>query len=137
MHQIGEVADAVGLSLRTIRHWDDEGVVVPSGRSTGGFRLYTDRDIDRLRQVKRIARPLNLSLQEIRDLFTTREQLAKGTGHNEVLTERLSMYVALVNEQCERLREQLAHATEFSRTLQHEIRTAPRRAPAGDGRQAV
>ena len=38
MHQIGEVADVVGLSLRTIRHYEEVGLVPPSGRTAGGFR---------------------------------------------------------------------------------------------------
>jgi len=66
MHQIGEVAEAVGLSLRTIRHWDDVALVPPSGRSAGGFRLYTDADIERLR-LGRSLKPLDLTLEEIRD----------------------------------------------------------------------
>jgi DNA-binding transcriptional MerR regulator len=45
MMQIGEAAERVGLSLRTIRHWDEVGLVVPSARSNGGFRLYTEADI--------------------------------------------------------------------------------------------
>jgi DNA-binding transcriptional MerR regulator len=49
MHQIGQVAEAVGLSPRTIRHWEEIGPVLPSGRSAGGFRLSTDRDAERLR----------------------------------------------------------------------------------------
>lgn len=53
MHQIGEVAEAVGLSLRTIRYYEEVGVVPPWGRTAGGFRLYTDDDIERLRLVKR------------------------------------------------------------------------------------
>lgn len=123
VHQIGEVAKAVGLSLRTIRHYDEEGVVVPSGRSAGGFRLYTDQDIDRLRQVKRM-RPLDLSLDEIRDLLETRDQLAAGTGDSVLLIERLSLYAALVHERCERLQDQLAKATELLQSLQRETRAA-------------
>ncbi len=46
--RIGEVADRVGLSLRTIRHYDEIGLVVPSDRSAGGFRLYTEADVVRL-----------------------------------------------------------------------------------------
>jgi len=59
MHQIGEVADAVGLSLRTIRYYE-EGVAPPSGRAAGGFRLYTDDDIELLRLVKQM-KPLDFS----------------------------------------------------------------------------
>lgn len=40
--QIGEVAERIGLSLRTIRYYEEVGLVVPSVRSQGGFRLYTE-----------------------------------------------------------------------------------------------
>ncbi|HEX6238739.1 MAG TPA: MerR family transcriptional regulator [Acidimicrobiales bacterium] len=123
MHQIGEVADAVGLSLRTIRHYDEMGIVVPSGRSAGGFRLYTDDDVDRLRLVKRM-KPLDFSLEEIRDvlgLLDDADGLA-GTGEGEAVRERLAMYAALAAERCERLREQLAAASEFTDTLTRTAR---------------
>lgn len=61
--QIGEVAERVGLSLRSIRHYDDVGLVPPSARSEGGFRLYTEDDVRRLLRVKRIT-PLGFSLEE-------------------------------------------------------------------------
>ncbi len=44
MH-IGELADRTGLSNRTIRHYDEVGLLHPSGRTEGGFRLYTDTDL--------------------------------------------------------------------------------------------
>ncbi|MDP9021544.1 MAG: MerR family DNA-binding transcriptional regulator, partial [Actinomycetota bacterium] len=47
-HQIGEVADRVGLSLRTVRYYEEVGLIEPSDRTAGGFRLYTDDDISRL-----------------------------------------------------------------------------------------
>ena len=46
MH-IGELAERTGLSLRTMRHYDDVGLVPATGRTEGGFRLYsqgTQRD---------------------------------------------------------------------------------------------
>ena len=45
MH-IGELADRAGMSLRTIRHYDEVGLLVPSGRTTGGFRVYTAEDLE-------------------------------------------------------------------------------------------
>ncbi|CAM5727047.1 hypothetical protein SBADM41S_09163 [Streptomyces badius] len=45
--QIGEVAARTELSLRTIRHYEETGLVVPSARSRGGFRLYTEYDVAR------------------------------------------------------------------------------------------
>ena len=52
--QIGEVADQVGLSLRTIRFYEEAGLVIPSARSVGGFRLYSETDLDRLQLIKRM-----------------------------------------------------------------------------------
>ena len=137
MHQIGEVADAVGLSLRTIRHYDEMGIVVPSGRSAGGFRLYTDGDIDRLRLVKRI-KPLDFSLDEIRDMLRLLDAAddddgaARETGERGDVGDRLTMYASLAVERCERLREQLAAASELTDTLTRTARRlrgadAPRR----------
>ncbi len=77
LHQIGEVAEAVGLSLRTIRYYEEVGIVVPSGRSGGGFRQYTDDDIERLRVVKAF-KPLEFSLDEMRDLLELRDRFAAG-----------------------------------------------------------
>ena len=121
MHQIGEVADAVGLSQRTIRHWDEVDLVPPSGRSAGGFRLYTDDDIERLRLAKSL-KPLDLSLDEMRDLFSTRDRLQANPADAErtALLERLAMYSAVADERCEHLREQLSSVEDLARMLRAE-----------------
>jgi len=124
MHQIGEVADAVGLSLRTIRYYEEAGLVTPSGRSAGGFRLYTDVDIDRLSLIKNL-KPLDLSLEEMRDLLTTRDRLADprlDEAERPELVERLAMFAALADERCRRLRDQLRMAEVISGTLGREAR---------------
>jgi DNA-binding transcriptional MerR regulator len=125
MHQIGSVANAVGLSLRTIRHYEEVGVVVPSGRSAGGFRLYTDRDIDRLRLVKKM-KPLDFTLEEVGDILHLLDALG-GEPDDETrasLGARLDMYAALAAERCERRREQLAAAIESTDTLTQAAREA-------------
>jgi DNA-binding transcriptional MerR regulator len=121
MHQIGEVAEAVGLSLRTIRHWDDVALVPPSGRSSGGFRLYTDDDVERLRLVKAL-KPLELSLEEIRDLVDTRDRLQGKPSKAERarLQERLAMYAALAEDRCGRLQGQVASVEALARSLRAE-----------------
>jgi DNA-binding transcriptional MerR regulator len=123
MHQIGEVADAVGLSLRTIRYYEETGLVPPSGRSTGGFRLYTDADIERLRLVKHM-KPLDLTIEEMRDLLTTRDQLADPATpqhQRDELLDRLAMFAELAEERCQRLRDQLEAGEKIGRTLRAEL----------------
>lgn len=66
MH-IGELAERVGLSLRSLRHWDEVGLVPSSGRTEGGFRLYTAADEARVRVLMRM-KPLRFTLEEMTEL---------------------------------------------------------------------
>jgi DNA-binding transcriptional MerR regulator len=67
--QIGEVAERTGLSLRTIRYYEEVGLVTPSARTPGGFRVYTTADAERLELVKRM-KSLEFTLEETRLLLT-------------------------------------------------------------------
>jgi MerR family transcriptional regulator, copper efflux regulator len=127
LHQIGAVAERVGLSLRTIRHYDELGLVPPSGRTTGGFRLYTEDDIDRLRLLKHM-QPLGFTLEEMRDLFAVRDHLRDDPDHDERhgLLERLAMYAAAAETRCEELHQQLAAAESMARVLRREASPQPR-----------
>ncbi len=62
---IKQVAQLTGVSVRTLHHYDDIGLLVPSRRSGKGYRLYDDMDLLRLQQIL-IQRELGLSLEEIR-----------------------------------------------------------------------
>jgi DNA-binding transcriptional MerR regulator len=129
MHQIGEVADAVGLSLRTIRYYEEVGLVTPSGRTAGGYRLYTGDDIERLRLVKTM-KPLEFSLDDMRDVLHALDRVAVGSGaQRDAALDRLRLYAALAQERVGRLREEL-HAAEATATL---LRKQSQRAVAGRG----
>ncbi len=65
MLTIGELARRTGLPVRTIRFWSDSGLVVPSGRTTGGFRLYDAEAAARLELVRTL-RELGLDLDAVR-----------------------------------------------------------------------
>ena len=66
MMQIGEVAARTELSLRSLRHWDEVGLVSPSVYSPGGFRLYTEADVERILLIRRM-KPLGFSLERMRE----------------------------------------------------------------------
>jgi DNA-binding transcriptional MerR regulator len=121
MHQIGAVAEAVGLSLATIRHYDETGLVPPSGRSAGGFRLYTDADIELLRLVKQM-KPLDFSLEEMGELLDIRRRLTSpstSTAQQRRLSARLAEYSAAADARCERLGEQLQNAQALAESLRN------------------
>lgn len=117
--RIGEVAECTGLSLRTIRYYEEIGLTPPSARSSGGFRLYTEQDIDRLELVKRM-QFIDLSIDEMRDLLGTFDALESGSPVSRQLEElhgRLEMYRQLARQRVCTLRGQLAGAEHFSRDL--------------------
>ncbi|MDR6592953.1 DNA-binding transcriptional MerR regulator [Saccharothrix longispora] len=127
--QIGEVAARTGLSLRTIRHYEEAGLVVPSARSQGGFRLYTEADVARLMVIRRM-KPLGFTLEQMHDLLNATNRLdADGTldtGEREALLERVRRYEQAAVEQIDKLRVQLARAEDFAATLRaHLTRDTP------------
>jgi DNA-binding transcriptional MerR regulator len=71
---IGEVANRTGLSLRTVRHWETVGLVTPSGRTEGGFRLYTEADVQRM-LIVRALKPADFSLDQLQEVADLRDQL--------------------------------------------------------------
>ncbi|WP_045262144.1 MerR family transcriptional regulator [Microbacterium oxydans] len=73
--RIGEVTERTSLSLRTLRHWEDAGLVAPSARTGGNFRLYTEQDIERLLLIRRM-KPLGYTLDEMRELLDVVDALA-------------------------------------------------------------
>ena len=122
MH-IGEVAERVGLSLRTIRYYEEVGLITPSARTQGGFRLYTEADAARLQLVKDM-KPLGFSLDEMRDLLGVLDRLddddTEPAAHDQ-LSERLAMYRVAADARCNALRAQLRIAESFAGTLRRRL----------------
>jgi MerR family transcriptional regulator/heat shock protein HspR len=101
---ISVAARLVEMHPQTLRKYEREGLIAPS-RTTGNLRLYSDRDIERLRQVKYLVeeRGLNLAgvqiaLDMTQSLLDLRNQLSKST---------------------ERLDRKTTTATELSSSIQH------------------
>src|SRR6185312_8429907 len=68
MKTVGEVAELAGVTVRTLHHYDELGLLSPSGRSEAGYRLYSYDDLARLREVL-IWRTLGFPLTEIAALL--------------------------------------------------------------------
>ncbi|MBD8079876.1 MerR family transcriptional regulator [Cellulosimicrobium arenosum] len=121
---IGAVAERTGLSLRTLRHYDEIGLVPPSARSEGGFRLYTDADVERILLVRRM-KPLGFSLDEMADLLEITDRLLPpdrdatavrgepGAQVDENLRARLDAYVVAAEERRADLARKLDWADEL------------------------
>jgi DNA-binding transcriptional MerR regulator len=64
-YRVGDVTRIAGISVRTLHHYDEIGLLVPTARSDAGYRLYDDEDLLRLQQIL-VSRELGLGLEEIR-----------------------------------------------------------------------
>jgi DNA-binding transcriptional MerR regulator len=104
-YQIGEVAERVGLSLRTIRYYEEIGLAVPSGRTEGGFRLYREADIKRLELVKAL-KPLGMPLEDLVELLELCEEEMPSARRRQRRAELLD----LAGRQTEKMARQLANA---------------------------
>lgn len=125
--QIGEVATRTELSLRTIRHYEETGLVVPSARSRGGFRLYTERDVERLMVIRRM-KPLGFTLDGMRDLLDVTDRLDSGGGlpdtERAALLGRVREYERAAAARVDELRVQLERAEDFAATLRSRLEQA-------------
>jgi len=112
MH-IGELAERTGLSLRTIRHYDEVGLLPATARTDGGFRIYSEDDFERLMVIKQM-KPLGFSLEEMAEIL---DILSRPAGANEEAQARLAVLLEKAVGQREKMARNLAQADELIRRL--------------------
>jgi DNA-binding transcriptional MerR regulator len=86
---VGQLAKLTGVTVRTLHHYDDLGLVQPSGRSNSGYRLYADQDVLRLQRVL-LYRELGLPLDQIAAVLDDPGESARASllAHREMLVEK-------------------------------------------------
>jgi DNA-binding transcriptional MerR regulator len=95
--KIGDFARLAGTNLRTLRYYEEIGLLQPAARSSGGFRYYRAKDLDRLRMVASL-QGLGLDLARIRDLMDTRRDGLPRREFMERMRGALREQVALLEE---------------------------------------
>ncbi|MFL0578834.1 MerR family transcriptional regulator [Dietzia sp. 179-F 9C3 NHS] len=107
--KIGEVAERTELSIRSLRHYDELGLASPSAHSPGGFRLYTEADVERILLIRRM-KPLGFPLERMRDFCAALDARASAP---EAATATIAEIRGETAERLARLRKHLAYAEEF------------------------
>ena len=97
-HTVGDLARFSGVSVRTLHHYDEIGLLAPSGRSDAGYRLYSDADLERLRQIL-FYRELGFGLEQVGQMLASpdagvEEHLRR---QHRLLRERLARTHALLH----------------------------------------
>lgn len=100
--QIGELAKLVGVSVRTLRHYDAVGLLAPSGATPSGYRLYDAAALERLEQILYF-RELGFALEEIRDImespgYDARQAMMRQKALLEMKRSRIDAMMARLDE---------------------------------------
>jgi DNA-binding transcriptional MerR regulator len=74
--RIGEAAERAGVSARTLRYYEELGLLPPSARTPGGARRYTEPDIGRLAHIRELQELMGFNLDEIRSVVSAEDRLA-------------------------------------------------------------
>jgi MerR family transcriptional regulator, thiopeptide resistance regulator len=96
-YSVGQVAGLAGVTIRTLHHYDEIGLLSPSGRSAVGYRIYEEADLERLQRIL-FYRELGFALEEIATIVD--DPHTDGVGHlrrqHGLLTERIKRLRVMV-----------------------------------------
>jgi DNA-binding transcriptional MerR regulator len=126
--RIGEVADQVGITARTIRYYEELGLLgEPASRAKGSHRLYTQADIARLHELVRLRDLLGLTLEELTELAEAaqlqhclRTRWAASTGNAE-RADIVQTAIPNVQRQLELVHARQRHLAEFAAELNDKL----------------
>ncbi len=74
--RIGEAARRLGMTTRTLRYYEEMGLLAPEARNRGGFRLYGEEELGRLARISELKNLLGFNLHEIKDILDAEDELA-------------------------------------------------------------
>jgi DNA-binding transcriptional MerR regulator len=96
-YTVGQVADLAGVTVRTLHHYDEIGLLTPSDRTSAGYRRYDEADLDRLQQIL-LYRELGFALEEIAAILDDPAVVARIhlRRQRDLLRERISRLQRMV-----------------------------------------
>ena len=109
--RIGEVAKQAGVSPRTLRYYQELGMLDPAGRSPGGSRRYSARDVGRLTRILELRDVMGLDLERINAILHAEDRLAE-------LREEVSAGVSPA-----RYRDAVAEAITINNGMREQVET--------------
>jgi DNA-binding transcriptional MerR regulator len=142
-YQIGEVAERTGVTQRTLRFYEEKGLLPPPERMDGGFRLYSEADVERITSIRSMQSLLGLTLAEIKEMVEAEElraqmratfrpdrELPDRRERIEVIIDSIRRQLAIVETKLEALAtmradlsERLANTEERRRQIIEAIET--------------
>lgn len=104
MMRIGDLAAKAGITTRTLRYYQELGIIEPDERTEGGFRLYSDDQLRRLHIIQSL-KSLGFDLERIRALFNLRNTVETGGDLAREMIEQLCVHQGQIDEKIEEYRQ--------------------------------
>ena len=127
--QIGEVAERTGVTQSTLRFYEEKGLLKAPTRMEGGFRLYSETDIQRLERIKRLKQLLGFPLAEIKEMVDAEEvklQLKAEYRPEAALSQKkaqLLKAIEVTERQYDLIRQKVADLAEMQSKLEERLAT--------------
>lgn len=127
--QIGQVAQQTGVTQRTLRFYEEKGLLKPPSRMDGGFRLYSEDDIRRVNQIRELQTLLGFSLAEIKEMVDIDEvmlQLRVEYRPESSLAEKktqLLRAIEVTQRQFDLIRQKVGALTDMQSKLEERLAT--------------
>ena len=127
LYTIEQVATRTGFTKRTLRYYEEVGLLPPTGRTEGNYRRYSEADIERLERIKNLRGLLGFSLNEIRELLEAedeREQIKVAYQHEtEALAKiaQLDRADEIIHAQLHMIEQKIAGLEQMRATLQTKL----------------
>jgi DNA-binding transcriptional MerR regulator len=120
MYRIGQASARAGLSTKTIRYYEEIGLIPPAKRTGNSYRIYTDIDVDRLRFI-RSARALDFSLEDIEEILAFRDREEPPCSYVMELMENQINQISNRISELEQLRSELRRLVKVGHGLPEDI----------------
>lgn len=127
--QIGEVAERTGVTQRTLRFYEEKGLLKPPTRMEGGFRLYSEEDVRRVQRIRRLRELLGFTLAEIKEMVEADEvkmQLRaeyRKDADAEEKRRQIQRAKEVTEKQLSLVRRKMEQLAELQRSLEEKIAT--------------
>ncbi|GAC1392598.1 MAG: MerR family transcriptional regulator [Ktedonobacteraceae bacterium] len=106
LYTIEQVATRTNMTKRTLRYYEEVGILLPTGRTEGNYRRYSENDVQRLERIKELRDLLGFSLTDIRELMNAEEERGQIKAAYQQETEALAK-IAQLDRADELIRGQL------------------------------
>ena len=119
---IGDLARSLNLTTRTLRYWEEAGIIEAAPRSEGSNRFYTDDIAKRVRFIIKL-KELGLTIQELQGLYTVYGEVKRTDRMIPALVQVLDKHINLVDEKIARMASLRRDIVEYRQRMTSKLKT--------------